>query len=309
MLMLYVGPLWNGSTALQRMQAFSAIPELKVIPLDSEEGGGRGYSFLDRVRHKLRWPADHHHLNQRMLAAVREHVPGVVFIDWTRLFPRRTLQRVRALGALAVYYCNDDVSQPHNSSRQLESCDREWDIFFTTKTFNVPELRARGVRRPVLIGNAYDPELHRPMTAGEVGPEFEKFDAVFVGTYEPERAASIQRLAEAGITTVIYGNGWKRASLHTNITLRPPKYAAEYSAALHTGKLALGFLRKINRDRITQRSIEVAAAQRPMLAEKTDEHDEHFVDGREYVSFAGDDELLQRCRDLLQDSARRLTMA
>jgi hypothetical protein len=201
------------------------------------------------------------------------------------------------------------VSQRHNSSRQLESCDPEWDVFFTTKSFNVPELKERGVRNPQLVGKAFDPQEHRPMTRGEVGPEFELFDVVFVGTYEAERARSIRYLAENGITIVVHGNGWDRGRVHPNITLRPAVYATDYVRCLHTGKLALCFLRKINRDTITQRSIEIPGAQRTMIAEKTDEHDQHFADAKEYVGFCNDGELLARCRELLADDTRRLAIA
>jgi spore maturation protein CgeB len=308
MKLMYIGPLWDGSTAVQRLRAFTQLPGLTVIPIDSQERVGRT-TLIVRVRHKLRWPADRGHLNERVLEAFARHRPDVLFVDSTRVFTQRTIRAVRQKGCSVVYYSPDDVSQRHNSSRQLESCDPEWDVFFTTKSFNVPELKERGVRNPQLIGKAFDPQEHRPMTSAEVGPEFELFDAVFVGTYEAERARSIRHLAENGITIVVYGNGWHRDHLHPNITLRPAVYATEYARCLHTGKLALCFLRKINRDTITQRSIEIPGAQRTMLAEKTDEHDQHFADAKEYVGFRNDGELLARCRELLADDTRRLAIA
>ena len=59
--------------------------------------------------------------------------------------------------------------------------------FFTTKTCNVEELRAGGVRFPALAGNAFDPAVHRPLLPAETGDEFEAFDLVFVGALERER--------------------------------------------------------------------------------------------------------------------------
>jgi hypothetical protein len=240
---------------------------------------------------------------------VAEFRPDVVFVDATRVVTRATIRRIRReYGARAVFYFPDDASARHNSSRQLEACDHEWDIFFTTKDFNVPELRARGVRRPILVENAYDPVEHRPMDVDEVGPGFEEFDSIFIGTYEGARLRSINQLAEAGVSTVVYGNGWNRRILHPTVELRPPAYAEEYTRALHTGKLALGFLRKMNRDTVTHRSVEVPAAGRPMVAEKTTEHDKLFVDGREYVSFSSDAELIVRAKSLLADDALRIAI-
>ncbi len=302
--LLFVGPIWEGSTALHRMRAFATLPDLNVVSLDSAERVGKA-TTVDRIRHRLRWPADRNHLNERLLESVAKHRPDILFVDSTRLFTQRTIRALREKNCVAVYYSPDDVYQKHNSSRQLESCDAEWDVFFTTKSFNVPELSQRGVRNPHLIGNSFDPQEHRPMTAAEVGDEFESFDVVFVGTFETERARSIRFLAESGISIVVYGNGWRRDQLHPNITLRPAVFGDEYARCLHTGKLALCFLRKLNRDKITQRSIEIPGAARTMVAEVTEEHNQHFIDGKEYVGFRGDRELLARCQTLLADDGRR----
>src|SRR5438552_1965313 len=143
MRILFVGPLWSGSTALQRLNGFKAVKGLTVHALDSFERVGKA-SLLDRIRHRLRLPADHHNLNRRLLTAVEELLPSVVFIDSTRVLRPKTLKTIKYLcGVMVVFYSPDDVSAPHNSSRYLEACDPEWDIFFTTKSFNLPELKTR----------------------------------------------------------------------------------------------------------------------------------------------------------------------
>ena len=106
--------------------------------------------------------------------------------------------------ATLAYYTPDDIVGPHNLSWPLRFSFPEWDVFFTTKTFNIAELAALGVRRPVLIGKAFDPALHRPLTRAEAGEDFERWDLVFVGTYENQRCASINRLARQGMSVVVY---------------------------------------------------------------------------------------------------------
>jgi hypothetical protein len=307
--LLFLGPLWEGSTALQRARAFASVEGGTVVQLDSEERVGKA-SLADRVRHRLRLPADKFRVNQRLLEAVARERPELVVIDSTRLVTRRTLRRLRAEHRCTVsFYSPDDVSQRHNSSRQLESCDREWDVFFTTKSFNVPELTARGIKQPVLVGKSFDAAIHRPMTRAEVGDEYERFDAVFTGTCEGERLESINSLARAGIGVVVYGNGYKRTDLHATIEVRAAAYAVEYTRTLHTGKVGLCFLRKMNRDRVTQRSVELPASGRAMVAEKTEEHDELFEDGTEYLGFSDDRQLLRQVRLLVSDEPRRVALA
>jgi hypothetical protein len=304
--LLFVGPLWEGSTARQRLQAFEQVQGLRVVSLDSGDRIGKA-NLVDRVRHKLRWPADPTRLNERLLAAASEQRFDVVFIDSTRVLSRATIRRLRP--ARRVFYSPDDVAQAHNSSRQLESCDAEWDVFFTTKSFNVPELAARGVRHPVLVGKSFDPELHRPMTREEVGEDYERFDVVFAGTFEEPRLRALNLLVEAGLRPVLYGNTFPRARLDPRIEIRPAKYALGYTATLHTGKVALCFLRKLNRDKVTQRSVEIPAAARPMVAEKTAEHDEMFRDGTEYLGFSTDEKMVEHVRRMVADDAARSALA
>lgn len=303
-----MGPLWSGSTALHRYEAFRSLPDVDVTGLDSLETVERP-RLVDRVRHRLGRPADRGRVNERLAEAVEGDRPDVVFVDSCKVLRPELLERLRAGGATIAFYSPDDMSAAHNSTHRLAAAERSWDLYFTTKSFNVPELRARGVRRPVLVGNAFDERVHRPLPADEVGPEFESADAVFVGTFEAERAASLAALAGDGIGVVIYGNGWEGRRLPAGVELRPAVYDAAYTRALHAGKVALCFLRKLNRDRVTTRSVEIPAAGRAMVAEKTDEHDALLDDGVEYVSFRTDAELVGRVRSLLADREARERIA
>jgi len=235
--------------------------------------------------------------NDLLLSRVQEANPDIVFVDNSKVIKRSTIAAMRMAGvSKLVYYTPDDVMGKHNLSHPLRLSFPDWDFFFTTKTFNVEELRHSNVKRPILVGKSFDAGLHRPMGPSQVGDDMEAFDCVFIGTYEKERCASINALAEAGLSIVVYGEdkgGWKGKELHSDIALRSSVFAEEYRRCWHHGKLALCFLRKLNRDRITQRTMEIGAMGRPMLAEQTEEHDSHFVNGTEYLGFKDDYELVE----------------
>lgn len=307
--LLYFGPQWSGSTSLQRLNAFRQIGGVDAVGIDCGASVGSYSPLWHRVRWKLRLPVDVRAENSVLLNAVEQHRPSIVLVDNSKVIRRQSLLRLRELGVRRlVYYSPDDIVAPHNLSFPLKWSLPDWDFVCTTKTFNVPELAAIGVRRPLLIGKAFDPALHRPWQADSLGSDFERFDAVFIGTYEPERCASINALAAAGVSIVVYGadkGGWKRAYLHPAVSLQNSVFADEYVKAWHTGKVALCFLRKINRDRITQRTMEIAAIGRPMVAERTDEHDQHFLHGEEYLGFRDDNELVTSVHALLADRAKR----
>ena len=309
MKLLYHGPLQPGSTALQRMEAFAAVPGVEVVPVHTNVSFGMKLGLYRRVRWRLRVPVDDRDENGMLERAVATERPDVVFIDSSRVIRRSTLRRLRVLGAkVLAYYSPDDVIAPHNLSWPLRLTFPEWDVLFTTKAFNIPELAACGVRRPYLIGKAFDPKLHRPMTREEVGEDFERYDLVFIGTYEAQRCASINALAAAGFGVAVFGGLWQRTHLDSRVDLHCEQYGDEYVRKMHAGRIALGFLRKLNRDQITQRTMEITAMARPMLAEKTEELDKHFHDGQEYVGFGNDDELAGFARGILAKSDWRLSI-
>ena len=307
MKLLYHASLGPGTTSVQRLQAFQQLEGVEAIGQDTLERMGEAVTLVQRLRWRSGWPLDAHHENQRLVAAVAAQKPDVVLVDNSKVLHRATLRQLRKMGVgKLVYYTPDDVMNPLNLKWPLLWSLPEWDVFFTTKTFNMPELKARGVRNPCLVGKAYDPLLHRPLSREQAGGEFERFDLVFIGACESQRKASLNALCEAGLSVVVYGGDlgrWNPRELHPALHSRPGVFGEAYVQALHHGKLALGFLRKMNRDQITQRSMEITAMARPMLAEKTAEHDAHFVDGVEYAGFGSDDELINLARRLLANPA------
>ena len=313
MKIVYHAALEEGSTSLQRLRSFRAIDGVDVIEHDSTARMTRPATLYQRIRWRLGWPTDNFRENERLLAFVKATRPDVVFVDNCKVIRRSTLRAMRRHGVgRLVYYSPDDMMNPMNMKWPLRLSLPEWDTVFTTKSFNVAELRALGARNPREIGNAYDPTLHRPLDAAEVGEEFERFDLVFAGASENARRDSINALCEAGFSVVIYGGdlgNWDPRKLHPLVECRPAAFGPDYARAMHHGKLALCFLRKMNRDRITTRSIEIPAMARPMLAEKTEEHDAHFVDGVEYAGFLDDDGLIAAARKYIGDANARLELA
>lgn len=310
MRMLYLGPLWRGSTAEQRFRAMASQPGLTIHPVDTLEKWNFKPSLLDRILHRLHRPPDRTGIHDRLLTAAGSFQPTVIFNDSCRRIRPAFWRQLRSLyGCRLVYYTPDDLFEPHNRSLYLERSFQDFDLLFTTKSFNMEELKARGVRRPILIGKSFDPEIHRPMTPDEVGPEYEDWDVVLIGVWEAERMQSVNALAAAGFSVIVFGENWPRRKLHPAITLRPAVFHGEYAKALHFGKIALCPLRKMNRDQVTQRSIEIPACRRPMIAQKTMEHDTLFHDGQEYISYRDDIELADRTKKLLQLPSDRLQLA
>ena len=312
MKLLSVGNFSKGEQPGYRANAFRSIDgiDLQIVDLVTDIGS-RIPALFQSIAWRLGRPFDIHQLNPRLGEAIDSFEPDVLLCESAVLLKAETLRKAKAKGARIVGSSQDYVTARHNTNRWQNAAFPYFDLFFTTKTFGVRELEATGVGRVELVNNTFEPEVHRPLSPEAVGDEYEAFDCVFVGTFERDRAQSLRKLADAGMSVLIQGNaagrlagGWEALD-HPLITRRPAARQIEYTKALHRGKVALCFLRKLNRDQITCRSIEIPAMARPMLAEKTAEHDAQFVDGEEYVGFTSDAEMVAAARRLVDDARLR----
>lgn len=177
----------------------------------------------------------------------------------------------------------------------------------TTKSYNVDELYNLGAKKVLFVNNAYAPEVHKPYELTTEEKNKYSADVSFIGAPEKERSDSILEIANAGIKIVIWGNGWaKFISLHPNIIIKQGWFAdEEYSKIICASKINLAFLRKVNRDLQTTRTMEIPACGGFMLAERTDEHFKLFKENEEAVFFSDNLELKNKTEYYLKNDDGR----
>lgn len=311
---LYVGTLVVGGTCLQRMEALQGLGHQVVgIDTDPPEVLRRSRSLLGRIRRKVKGPEDLAGVNRTILEKARQGNWDILWIDKGLEIDRSAIQAFRKLQPAChiVGYSADYMVARHNHSRQFLEHLPEYDVYFTTKSYAVPEMLAMGARRVIFVDNAYDPNIHRPVEVtaedrlrlgGPVG---------FIGFYEPDRAQSLLRVAQAGHRVRIWGQAWQKCTVkHPNLQIETKAlWGDDYAKALCAFDINVAFLRKINRDLQTTRSVEIPACGAFMLAERTNEHQALFAEDKEAAYFADDRELVEKVAYYLAHEKERQAIA
>ena len=102
----------------------------------------------------------------------------------------------------------------------------------------------------------------------------------------------------------------KYANYSPNLTIMGHFLGDEdYCKSLCAFRISLCFLRKMNFDKQTTRSVEIPACGGFMMAERTDEHLNLFEEDKEAVYFSSNEELLEKCLYYLENEEKRSRMA
>lgn len=314
---LFVGDLGDNGRSEQRFSALRdlgySVRGLSYLPIEENDLGGKKTGLIYRVFWKLGLPLSKTRINTMVLAEIRRNQPDVLWIEkGNEIFPW-TLSRVRVEfpSCRIVSHSEDDMYLWHNRSWYYTFGLRHYDVVFTTKIHNCRsnELPAMGARRVVFVYQAYDKYLHHPVELTMKEKASYGADVGFIGSYERERAESLLYLAESGLTVKVWGERWNRfKKSHPNLMIQyRALYGEDYVKVLCATRINLCFLRKMNRDRHTSRSIEIPACGGFMLAERTDEHLALFEDRKEAVYFSSDSDLLEKTKYYLNnENARNL---
>jgi spore maturation protein CgeB len=313
---LFIGDMNVGTRSRMRFQVLSGLVKyikgLTNVRVPFAAGIDRE-SFYTRVRHKLGTPVDTVALHSKIKEVIEEPVNyNIIWIEKTLFLKSKYLLKIkeRFPEAKVISISEDDMYAGHNRSRYYDACLNLYDIVFTTKKYNLDELGKLGARKVRYFLDSFEPSIHRPLDS------FKHLDdkdvgVSFIGTFEKERSATLLRIANDDIDVHVFGNGWGGmvgVNPHLKVHNRPI-YSEEYVSMINRSKINLGFLRKINRDQVTSRTMEIVGCQAFLLAERTRRHQELLVEGQEADFFSTDDELLEKLHYYLAEPELTLSIA
>lgn len=311
---LYVGDTLDGSTSKMRLETLQELGHsVSFISRPHPSRGLIAKAFV-RLSWKLGRPPDCG-LNEAILAAVSQNRPDVLWCDRPLDIRPGTLKAAKRKHPslkIVAYSLDDMVEQPHNQSALYVRSIPLYDLHVTTKSYNLAKLAERSARQVLFVNNAFCPRVHFPM---ELAPEERlKYGGLvgFVGTYERERAEMLVALAKEHIPVRVWGGSWPNRLRSATPYLRVEGrdlMGEHYRRALNSFEISLGFLRKINGDLQTTRSVEVPACGGFLLAERTEEHRALFEEDVEAAYFSSTAELIGKAKYYLEDRSVRKKIA
>ncbi len=309
---LYVGDLWEGSTAGHRMNALSKIGTCDAVD-STIRPRAAWLKYLHLASIKLKWHWDLRGINRAILDKSNARAYDVLWIDkGLHIYPD-TLKKIKSKNpnCFIISFSPDDMFNPANQSWWYVRGIGLYDLHVTTKSYNVEELKSMGARNVFFIDKAFAPEVHRKMVLTLDEKSELSCDVGFIGSWEKDRDEYIQYLAGQGINVTVTGSPWiKMSARHPGIKVIPAEFWGEaYAKVINATKINLCFLKKGNRDLQTARSIEIPACGGFMLAERTKEHQRLFTEDREAVFFSTKEELLQKVKYYLANDMAREEIA
>lgn len=244
-------------------------------------------------------------LNNEILSIINHQLFDIIWIDKGIYIPELIFIQIKKLqkNAIIVGYSPDNMAEHHNQTQCFLDSIKYYDYYITTKSYIVDYLKLLGCKNVMFINNAFESTFHHPYIITDEDKKRLGGSVGFIGKWEKERYESILYLAKHGVAVRVWGGGkWlKYRGVHPNLLIEDKGlFSSDYNKALSAFDISLCFLRKINFDQQTTRTMEIPACGSLLMAERTPEHEVLFKDNEEAVFFSDNKELLSKCQYYLQ---------
>ena len=253
---------------------------------------------------------DEESINRKILYNIQKLHYNVIWIDKGLTIHASTLKKIKSISAntLLISYSPDNMAMRHNQSQDYLKSLPYYDLIITNKSYIKEDLKRLGAQNVIFVNNTFDDLFHYPRKLSLTEKKEFICDVGFIGAWEKERCESILFLAKNNINVRVYGDkSWEKyINMYPTLDIRiGGLYSDNYVKALQSFKISLCFLRKMNFDQQTTRSVEITACGGFLMAERTNEHLSLFEENKEAVYFSSNKELLEKCKFYLKNDPER----
>jgi spore maturation protein CgeB len=317
MRILFLGEIGAGQTSLMRMRALERLGH-RVCGINTAAPWKQSSWSRRQLERRLQRGSIIRNINRAVLTKAREFRPDLVWAEKQEYLATDTLHSARKLGARLVHFTPDPYFYlSWKRTRLMDEAIRTFDVLIFCKRYEQADYEALG-KPTIYMPLGYCDEVHRPLPA-----EDSKWaaDVGFIGGWEPRRERVLHSVAAAGIDIKIRGAYWDflkdgRWTFRRYVILRQlagtekfaisadtvlaqahhgdEVYGDDYARAVTGARVGLGLLRRTWPDQHTTRTFEIPACGSMLLADRTNEHQNLFEEGKEADYFDSTEELLDK---------------
>ena len=332
MKILFLGQVGEGQTSRMRMRALQRLGH-EVIGVNTGEPWNRASWLARQTQRRLNRGPVIDAINRSVLDAAHDFQPRLIWAEKQEYLRPETIDALGAGGALRVHYTPD----PYFILRWrrtpiMDAAIGRFDILAYCKSYERADYEA--LDKPLIyLPLGYCDEVHRPLPSSD--PRW-ACAVGFLGGWEPRREQLLRAVAAAVDDLKIWGGYWDflrdgRWTLRRQLILSQlaggepfriarddrlgrawqggEVYADDYARALTAARIGVGFLRRTWPDQHTTRSFEIPACGSLLLADRTDEHQAFFAEGREAEFFSSEAELVDKARFYAGNESARAVIA
>ena len=306
MKVLISGSFWHGSLEESYARAFETIG-WSVVRFDWEKHRSMHPLALMPLTNKLLRFRIADRVGKFFNAAINDARPDLVLVIKGRMIAPETLAATRRiLSDRPLVNFNPDSSwEAVNTSRRLLESIPVYDAHFTWNKNLIPRFQNTRAKNVHYLPFAYDPVLHHPL---KTALSDARYDAIFVGTYTPERDKLLGTLSSCNIRIV--GNGWGKAKfVPKDWIMSKALYGEDAVRVLGLGACSINILREQNAGSHNMRTFEIPATRNAMVTTRSEEQSQWFKEGPDMECFATPEELLEKVRLLTSDQGYATTIA
>ena len=333
---LYLGEISPGQTACMRMRALERLGH-EVVGVNTVQPWREARWLERQLQRRLSRGSIVRAINASVLDAAGAFHPDLVWADKQEFLQAQTLQALRQLGACTVHFTPDPYFTLSWKQTPLQTqALQAFDVLAYCKAYERKTYEALG--KPLIyMPLGYCNEVHRPLASAD--PRWH-CAVGFLGGWEPRRQQLIGAVAAAVPSVLggvkIWGGHWDflltgKAGLRKSLILRQlagPEswrvqrqpwienclqgdevYGDDYARALSGSGIGLGFLRQVCPDQHTTRTFEIPACGSMLLADRTEEHQQFFEEGKEAEFFSCQAELVDKARFYSSHNSARTRIA
>ncbi len=329
---LFLGEIGAGQTSLMRMRALERLGH-DVRGVHTIEPWLKTSWLHRQMQRRLHRGSVVDEINRKVLQAARDFRPKLVWAEKQEYLRYETLESMRSMGARMVHFTPDPYfSLAWKRTPLMDAALEAFDVLIYCKKYEHSQYAV--LNKPlVYMPLGFCDEVHRPLSSQD-----SRWHCLFgfLGGWEPRRERLLSAMVASGADLKIWGGAWEflrdgRWTPRRHIILKQlagedpfhihrdrylsaalqggEVYADDYARALTGARIGLGFLRAVCQDQHTTRTFEIPACGSMLLADRTEEHQQFFEEGREAEFFSCADELVEKATFYAQNEGARAIIA